>query len=136
MAKLGGPAWGFRGAGGSGLGGSALRRGSFSTNAKRKAMASAATPRRGIFATAPQRKRMPATGSPRRGSFSGGSSTRGTFGVGSPRRGTFAGGPRRRRALRRVTRSSGYPLGRRSVMGRVRSRRSSTWRIGNKRNGG
>jgi rod shape-determining protein MreD len=135
MAKIGGPAWGFRGAGGSGLGGSALRRGAFSTNAKRKAMASAATPRRGTFATPPQRKRMPASGSPRRGAFSGGSSTRGTFGVGSPRRGTF-GGPRRLRALRRASRRSGYLAGRRSVMGRVRGRRSSTWRIGNKRNGG
>jgi rod shape-determining protein MreD len=129
------PAWGFRGLGGSGLGGSALRRGSFSTNAKRKAMASAATPRRGTFTTPPQRKRMPATGSPRRGSFSGGSSTRGTFGAGSPRRGTFAR-PRRLRALRRVTGRGGYPMGSRSLMGPVRGRRSSTWHIGNKRNGG
>ena len=136
MARLGGrPAWGFRGSGGGGLGGSALRRGAFSANARRKAMASAASPRRGTFATPPQRKRMPATGSPRRGSFSGGSSTRGTFGAGSPRRGTFSR-PRRFRALRRVTRRSGYPMGRRGVISRVSGRRSPAWRIGNKRNGG
>jgi rod shape-determining protein MreD len=129
------PAWGFRGAGGSGFGGSVLRRGSFSTNTRRKVAASAATPRRGTFTAPPQRKRMPATGSPRRGAFSGGSSTKGTFGAGSPRRGAFSG-PRRLRALRRVSRRGGNPLRRRGVMGRVRRGRSSTWRIGSKRNGG
>jgi rod shape-determining protein MreD len=129
------PDWGFRGVGGRGLGGSALRRGSFSTNTRRKAAASAASPRRGTFTTPPQRKRMPATGAPRRGAFSGGSSTKGTFGVGAPRRGAFSG-PRRLRTLRRVTRRGGNPLRRRGVMGRVRRGRSSTWRIGSKRNGG
>jgi rod shape-determining protein MreD len=136
MSRLGSkPAWGFRGSGGGGLGGSALRRGSFATNAKRKATASAVSPRRGTFTAPPQRKRMPATGSPRRGAFSGGSSTRGTFGTGSPRRGAFSG-PRRMRALRRVTGRSRYLGSRKGVMGRMRRRRSSTRRIGHKRNGG
>jgi rod shape-determining protein MreD len=130
-----GGAWGVRGAGGSGLGGSAPRRGSFGANTKRKATASAATPRRRTFTTAPARKRQPATGSPRRGAFSGGSSTRGTFGAGAPRRGAFSG-PRRFRSLRRATRRGGYPMGRRSVLRRSRVGRSSTWRIGHKRNGG
>jgi rod shape-determining protein MreD len=130
-----GSAWGSHGARGSGPGSSAPRRGTFNSNAKRKAAASAATPRRGTFTAAPQRKRQPATGSPRRGAFSGGSSTRGTFGAGSPRRGAFSG-PRRLRALRRATARSGYPMGRRSVLRRVRGGRSSTWRIGYKRNGG
>jgi rod shape-determining protein MreD len=149
------PAWGFRGAGGGSLGGGAPRRGSFSTNTKRratasaatprrgafsantkrKATASAATPRRGTFTAAPQRKHQPATGSPRRGSFSGGSSLRGTFGAASPRRGAFTG-PRRLRALRGATRRSGNRIGGKSVLGRVRGGRSPAWRNGNKRNGG
>jgi rod shape-determining protein MreD len=131
---------GVRGPAGAGLGAGSPRRGAFSTNAKRKATASAATPRRGTFHAPPQRKRMPATGSPRRGSFSGGSSTRGTFGAGAPRRGAF-GGPRRLKALRRATRRSGFPA-RRSALGRVRGgrsggwRSSATWRARYKRNGG
>jgi rod shape-determining protein MreD len=139
---LGGtPAW-FSGArAGAGLGAGAPRRGSFRTNAKRKAAASAATPRRGTFHTPPQRKRLPATGSPRRGAFSGGSSTRGTFGAGAPRRGAF-GGPRRFRALRRVTGRGGFPASH-SALGRVRGGRSTGWRSSSgswraryKRNGG
>jgi rod shape-determining protein MreD len=130
------PTGGLRRPAGAGLGAGAPRRGSFSTNAKRKAAASAATPRRGTFSTPPQRKRMPATGSPRRGAFSGGSSTRGTFGVGAPRRGAF-GSPRRFRALRR----KGVQT-RRSALGRVRGgrsggwRSSGSWRARYKRNGG
>ena len=139
-ARFSGRPGGVRRPAGSGLGAGAPRRGSFSTNAKRKAAASAATPRRGSFTAPPQRKRMPATGSPRRGSFSGGSSTRGTFGIGAPRRGAF-GGPRRLRALRRVTGRSGF-RGSRGALGRVRGgrsggrRSSGSWRARYKRNGG
>jgi rod shape-determining protein MreD len=139
-ARFSGRPAGVRGPAGAGLGAGAPRRGTFSTNSKRKATASAATPRRGSFTTPPQRKRMPATGSPRRGSFSGGSSTKGTFGIGAPRRGAF-GGPRRLRALRRVT-GRGRLTGGRSALGRVRGGRSGGWRSSGtsraryKRNGG
>ena len=148
------PAWGLRGAGGSGqLGPAAPRRGTFSTNSQRKAtvagwlsgrksaagwlsgrksIASAATPRRGSFAAAPQSKRQAPVGSPRRGTFSGGSSPKGTFGTSGPRRGAF-GGPRRFRALRRATiRGGRIARPRRSAIGRVRGGR---W-PGFKRNGG
>jgi rod shape-determining protein MreD len=113
------PAWGFRGAGGSGHVG-------------------AATPRRGTFTTSPQRQRQAPAGSPRRGTFSGGSSTKGTFGPGGPRRGTFGGGPRKFRPRRQATIRSGRIAGpRRSAFGR----RSSAWGRSSwlnpfKRNGG
>ena len=133
------PAWGFRGAGGSGhVGTAAPRRGTFSANSQRKAatgwtsgrigaagwlsgrkgMAGAATPRRGTFTASPQHQRQAPAGSPRRGTFSGGSSTKGTFGPGGPRRGTF-GGPRRFRALRRATGRGGS---------RIKFKRNGGWR--------
>jgi rod shape-determining protein MreD len=138
------PAWGFRGAGGSGhVGAAAPRRGTFSASSQRKtalgwlsgrkSTASAAAPRHGTFTAPPQRKRHAPAGSPRRGTFSGGSSAKGVFGSGGPRRGAFGGGPRRLRALRRATARAGrMPGTRRTAIGRVRGGRWNRF----KRNGG
>jgi rod shape-determining protein MreD len=132
-------AWGMRTAASSGS--SIPRKGAFNGVTGRKSVGSAATPRRGTFSASAPGRRTLSSGSPRRGAFSGGSSTKGSFGAGAPRRGAFGGGPRRLRTLRRTT-LGGSSLGSRksSLGGRKsslsRSRRSSFWRIGHKRNGG
>jgi rod shape-determining protein MreD len=150
-------AWGMRTAASSGS--SIPRKGAFNGVTGRKSVGSAATPRRGTFSASAPGRRTLSSGSPRRGAFSGGSSTKGSFGAGAPRRGAF-GAPRRLRALRRATlrRATlrGSSLGgRKSSLGGRKgalgggkgtlgarkgalgaSRRSSSWRIRHKRNGG